>query len=93
MQENIIGFKKLKSKIIKKRKKKGRRRRKKENSTELQKPNVEAEVYNMIESVTEYTHIHPLAKSKQSNKNKVQQTDLVNKGNQKLYLPFMNKTN
>ena len=38
-RKNIIGLKKLKLK-------KGRRRRKKENSTELQKPNVEAEVYN-----------------------------------------------
>ena len=44
----MIGFKKLKIKIIK-RKKKGRRKKKgekKENSTELQKPNVEAGVYN-----------------------------------------------
>ena len=32
-------------------------------------------------------------KSKQSNINKVQQIDLVNKGNQKLYLPVKNKTN
>ena len=38
MQKNNNRFKKLK---LKKRKKK-----KKENSTELQKPNVEAEVYN-----------------------------------------------
>ena len=38
-------FKKLK--IIKKRKeKKWKKKEKKENSTELQKPNVEAEVYN-----------------------------------------------
>ena len=38
-------FKKLK--IIKKRKEKKRKKKeKKENSTELQKPNVEAEVYN-----------------------------------------------
>ena len=37
----------------------------------------------------EHTHIHiyPQAKSKQSNKNQVQQTDPANKGNQKLYLP------
>ena len=28
-----------------------------------------------------YIHIYPLAKSKQSIKNKVQQTDLVKKGN------------
>ena len=45
-----------------------------------------------IKSVTEYTHIHiyPYAKSKQSNKNKVQQINLVNKGKQKLYLPEQN---
>ena len=45
-----------------------------------------------IKSVTEYTHIyiHPLTKSKQFNKNKVQQTDLANKGIQKLYLPEQN---
>ena len=43
----------------------------------------------------EYTHIHiyPQAKSKESNKNKVQQIDLVNKGNKKLYLLAKNKTN
>ena len=48
-----------------------------------------------IESVREYTHthIHPKAKLKPSNKNKVQQTDPVNKGNQKLYIPVKNKTN
>ena len=48
-----------------------------------------------IESVTEYTqkHVYPYAKSKQFNKNKVQQIDPVNKGNQKLYLPVKNKTN
>ena len=38
----------------------------------------------MIKSVTGYTHIHihSSAKSKQSNKNKVQQTDPANQGNQ-----------
>ena len=43
----------------------------------------------------EYTHIHvhPGAKSKQSNKNKVQQIDQVNKGNQNLYLTVKNKIN
>ena len=43
----------------------------------------------------EYTHIHidPSAKSKQSNKNKVQQIDLENIGNQKLYLPVKNRIN
>ena len=42
-----------------------------------------------------YTHIHirPRAKRKQSNKNKVQQIDPVNKGNQNLYLPVKNKSN
>ena len=40
-----------------------------------------------------HIHIHPQAKSKQSNKNKVQQIDLANKGNKKLYLPVKNKTN
>ena len=42
----------------------------------------------IIIKIMEYTyiHIHPCAKSKQSNKNKVQWIDLVNKGNKKLYL-------
>ena len=44
MQKNIIGLKELK--LFKKRKKKTEEERKKENSTELQKPNVQAEVYN-----------------------------------------------
>ena len=38
-------------------------------------------------------YIHPRAKSKQSNKNKVQYIDPVNKENQKVYLPVKNKTN
>ena len=38
--------------------KKGKKK-KKENSTELQKLNVEAEIYSNNKSVTEYTHIHP----------------------------------
>ena len=53
MQKKYNRFKKLKIKIRKKRKEeeKNRRRKKKggkkkENSTELQKPNIEAEVYN-----------------------------------------------
>ena len=47
MQKNNNRFKKLKIKR-KKRKKKARRKkeRKKENSTELQKPNIDAKVYN-----------------------------------------------
>ena len=66
--------------------------RKKENSTELKKPNTEAEVYNnnrKCDWIYTYTY-NPLAKSKQSNKNKVQWIDLVSKGNQKLYLPEQN---
>ena len=49
----------------------------------------------IIIKIMEYTHIqiYPQAKSKQSNKNKVQQTDPVNKRNQKLCLPVRNKTN
>jgi len=49
----------------------------------------------MTIKIMEYTriHIHPWAKSKQSNKNKVQDIDLVNKGNKKFYLPVKNKTN
>ena len=39
-----------------------------------------------------HMHIHPGAKSKQSNKNKVQQIGPANKGNKKLYLPVKNKT-
>ena len=48
-----------------------------------------------IKIVTEYAHIHihPQAKSKESNKNKVQQIDPANKGNQKLCLAVKNKTN
>ena len=38
--------------------KKEKRKKKKENSTELQKPNVEAEVYDNNKNLTEYTHIH-----------------------------------
>ena len=42
-----------KIKIIKKRKEKKKgRRKKKENSIELQKPNIEVEVYSKIKSVT-----------------------------------------
>ena len=43
----------------------------------------------------EYTHIfvHPQAKSKHPNKNKVQQISLANKGDKKLYLPVKIKTN
>ena len=43
-----MGLKKLKVKIIEKRKGKKKEEKEKENSTELQKPNVEAEVYKNI---------------------------------------------
>ena len=48
-----------------------------------------------IIKIMEYTriHIHSWAKSEQSNKNKVQQIDPANKGNQKLYLPVKSKGN
>ena len=45
MQKKYNRFKKLKVKIINKEKRKKNGRRKK-NSTELQKPNIDAEVYN-----------------------------------------------
>ena len=50
-------------------------------------------IRQIIIKIIEYTHIqiYPWTKSKQSNKNKVQQTDPANKGNQKLYLPVRNK--
>ena len=49
----------------------------------------------IIIKIMEYTyvHIHPWSKSKQPNKSKVQEIDLANKGNKKLYLPAKNKTN
>ena len=47
-KKNIIGLKKVKIKIINKRRKKmeERKKGKKENSSELQKPKVEAKFYN-----------------------------------------------
>ena len=56
--------------------------------------NVSYKIRQIIIKIMEYTHIHihPQAKSKQSNKNKIQQIELANKGNQKLYLPVKNKT-
>jgi len=49
----------------------------------------------IIIKIMGYTHINidPWAQSKQSNKNKVQQIDPANKGNQKLHLLVKNKTN
>ena len=57
--------------------------------------NASYEIRQIIIKIMDYTHIyiHPWAKSKQSNKNKIQLIDPVNKGNQKSYLPVKNKTN
>ena len=50
----MIGLKKLKINYKKeKRKKRKKKEKNKENSTELQKPNIEAEVYNSNKNVTE----------------------------------------
>ena len=51
------------------------------------------QIRQIIIKIMEYIHIHPWAKWNQSSKNKVQYIDLVNKGNQKLYLPIKNNTN
>ena len=51
-------------------------------------------IRKIIINIMEYTYVHiPMSRVKQSNKNKVQQIDLTNKGNKKLYLPVENKTN
>ena len=94
MQKNIIGFKKLKLKIIEKKKEKKTRKKKEKRKTpqNCKSPMQRQRLIIIIESVTEYTqiHIHPQAKSKQSNKYRVQQIDPANKGKQKLYLPEQN---
>ena len=46
-------------------------------------------IKEIIIKIMEYT---PIRKSEQSNRNKVRQIDLVNKGNQELYLPVNSKT-
>ena len=52
-------------------------------------------IRQILIKIIEYTHIllQSWGKSKQSSKNKVQQIDLVNQINQKLYLPVKNKAN
>ena len=58
----------LKIKTIKRRKEKKNRKRKKENSTELQRPNIEAEVYNnnkMCDWIYTYTPISKIKTVKQ----------------------------
>ena len=69
-------------------KEKKKKRKKKQNSTELQKPNVDVEVYNnnkKCDWIYTYTPI------KTVQQNKVQLIDPVKKGNQKLYLPVRTK--
>ena len=48
-------------------------------------------IRQIIIKIMEY--IHPWAKSKLANKNKVQSIDPENKGYKKLYLPVKNKAN
>ena len=65
-------------------------------------------IIKIITHIHTYTHTHthtyiyiyictytytPISKVKTAQQNKVQQIDLVNKGNQKLYLPVKSKTN
>ena len=47
---------------------------------------------NGILNIMEYTYT-PMSKVKTAQQKQVQQIDLVNKGNKKLYLPVKNKTN
>ena len=64
IEKKIIGLQKLKGKIIKKSKEK--KGKKKENCTELQKPNIGAEVYNNNKNcywIYTYTYI-PISKIK-----------------------------
>ena len=52
--------------------------------------NGSCKIRQIVIKMMEYAHIHPWAKSKQPSKNKAQ-INLVNRGNQKLYLPVKNK--
>ena len=69
-----------------------RKKKKRKTPQNCKSPTQRQRFIATIKCVTEYTHIHiyPYAKSKQSNKNKVQQIDQANKGNKKLYLPEEN---
>ena len=66
---------------------------KKWETKDVPQTNGSYKIRQIIIKIMQYTHIHihPWTKSKQSNKNKVQEIDPVNKGNKKLYLPFKNK--
>ena len=65
---------------------------KQEAKVEPQK-NGSYKIRQIVIKIMEYMHrhIHPWAKWKQSQNNKIQQTDLSNKENQKLYLPVKRK--
>jgi len=65
---------------------------KQEAKVEPQK-NGSYKIRQIVINIMEYMHrhIHPWAKWKQSKNNKIQQTDLSNKENQKLYLPVKRK--
>ena len=68
------------------------RKKRKENSTELQKPNVDAEVYNnnkKCDRIHTHTHTHTLNKQNQNSSTKIKY-NLANKGSLKLYLPEQN---
>ena len=74
----IIGLKELKVKIMKKRKdflkrkKKGKSKKKKENYTELQKPNIDAEVYYNHKNcgwIYLHTHTHTHTYTHKQNQN------------------------
>ena len=74
MYKNITGLKKLKIKIIKKRKEKKMKEERKKGGKRKTPQNCKSPMQRQmfitpVENVTEYIHIHPQAKSKQSNKN------------------------
>ena len=51
-------------------------------------------IKEIIIKIMEYTHTYtPMSKVKTVNKNKAQQTDSANKGNQRLYLSAKNEMN
>ena len=92
MQKKYNRFKEIKNYKKEKRKKGGKKRKTLQN---CKSPTQRQRFITTMKSVTEYTHTHIYlyAKSKQLDKNKVQQIDPGNEGNQKLYLTVKNKTN
>ena len=56
--------------------------------------NSSCKIKQIIIKIIEYTHTYtPMSKVKTVNKNKAQQTDSANKGNQRLYLSAKNEMN